>query len=264
MAALAVLASFPPLAKGLSAAIVLTSFLQLAIPGLTTGLGLVAARAIPRPWTLLTCAFLHDNVITVSVAAAGQRRWVRSCRAGAKRRRRRNESLPPPGRRCGRLTSSRSFPALQALAYAVGLLFLGRIVEPLYDARELARFLLAAIAAASFCTVGVTTFCYYAVLSAEKSSPEADHAGDVLFRPMVGFEAGLAALLVAVKQLIPDNEVALLNGALTFRAKVGWPGAGRRWCWVLAVTCAELRQEAEGWRQEAARVLLHPAVLALN
>ena len=37
---------------------------------------------------------------------------------------------------------------------------------------------------------------------------------------MGGFEAGLAALLVAVKQLIPDNEVALLGGALKFRAKV--------------------------------------------
>lgn len=42
----------------------------------------------------------------------------------------------------------------------------------------------------------------------------------MLFRPLAGFDAGVAALLVAVKQLIPDNEVALLGGALRFRAKV--------------------------------------------
>ena len=138
----------------------------------------------------------------------------------------------------------------------MGLLFLGRIVEPLYGARELARFLLATLAAASFCTVGVVTALYYVVLSAEKSSPEADHAGDVLFRPMVGFEAGLAALLVAVKQLIPDNEVALLNGALTFRAKVG--------CWASLLGTGRLRAQSCGRNQGggwvAASVRLRPAL----
>ena len=69
---MAVFSSFPPLAKGLSAGIVVTYLLQLAIPGLKAGLGLVAARAIPRPWTLLTCAFLHDNLIMVSMKAAGR------------------------------------------------------------------------------------------------------------------------------------------------------------------------------------------------
>lgn len=74
----------------------------------------------------------------------------------------------------------------------------------------------------------VVTVLYYATVTSEKSSHKEglSHAGDILFRPMGGFEAGAAALLVAVKQLIPDNEVALLGGALRFRAKVrGLPRA---------------------------------------
>ena len=68
---------------------------------------------------------------------------------------------------------------------------------------------------------------YYAALVEDNSFSKTGQAASVLFRPLGGFEAGIAALLVAVKQLIPDNEVALLGGALRFRAKVGaadgWP-----------------------------------------
>lgn len=39
-------------------------------------------------------------------------------------------------------------------------------------------------------------------------------------------QAGIAALLVALKQQIPDNEVALLGGALKFRAMVRSAAAG--------------------------------------
>ena len=66
---------------------------------------------------------------------------------------------------------------------------------------------------------GVVTIVYYTLTTAEASSPVADHAGDALFRPMGGFEAGAAALMVAVKQQLPDNEVALLS-FFKFRAKV--------------------------------------------
>lgn len=62
---------------------------------------------------------------------------------------------------------------------------------------------------------------YYAALVEDNSFSKTGQAASVLFRPLGGFEAGIAALLVAVKQLIPDNEVALLGGALRFRAKVG-------------------------------------------
>lgn len=109
----------------------------------------------------------------------------------------------------------------QSLAYAVAVLFLARIVEPIYGSRELLKYLAVVVSLASFLTVAVVTVLYYATASSKKSPTKADHAGDMLFRPMGGFEAGLAALLVALKQLIPDNEVALLGGTLKFRAKVG-------------------------------------------
>ncbi|EFN51672.1 hypothetical protein CHLNCDRAFT_139902 [Chlorella variabilis] len=165
----AVLQSFTALGKGLAVAIVAGGVLVQVAPSVEGSLGLIAARAIPRPWTLFSCAFLHANI-------------------------------------------------LNSLAYGVAVLFLARIVEPIYGSRELFKYLSIVITLTSFLTVAVVTVLYYATLSS-KSSPKADHAGDKLFRPMGGFEAGLAALLVAVKQLIPDNEVALLGGALKFRAK---------------------------------------------
>ncbi len=110
---------------------------------------------------------------------------------------------------------------MQAVAYAVGVLFLARIVEPIQGPRELARYLVSVIVLSSFATVAVVTTLYYSSLAHEKEHE--GHAGNWLFRPLGGFEAGAAALLVAVKQLIPDNEVSLLGGALKFRAKVG-PG----------------------------------------
>lgn len=163
----ATLRSFPALGKGLFVAIA-GGFLAHYSAPLRNILGLVAARAIPRPWTLLTCAFLHDNAVT-------------------------------------------------ALAFAVAVLFLTRIVEPNYGAKALVKFLVFVLILTSFLTVAVVTIAYYATLT--KASHKADHAGMALFRPMGGFEAGVAALLVSVKQLIPDNEVSLLGGALKFRAK---------------------------------------------
>lgn len=165
------LSEFPPLAKALAAALLVggaaSNFKQIK-----DALGLVAARATARPWTLLSCAFLSDSILT-------------------------------------------------ALAYAVAVLFLARIVEPIHGGRELLKFLSAVIVLTSCLTVAVVTVLYYATVTSEKSSHKEglSHAGDILFRPMGGFEAGAAALLVAVKQLIPDNEVALLGGALRFRAK---------------------------------------------
>ncbi|KAL4434357.1 hypothetical protein ABPG75_000798 [Micractinium tetrahymenae] len=162
---------FPPLAKALAGALLVGGTSSHLKP-IKAALGLVAARATARPWTLLTCCALSDSVFS-------------------------------------------------ALAYAVAVLFLARIVEPIYGGRELLKYLSAVIVLTSFLTVAVVTVLYYATVSSEKSSHKdgLSHAGDILFRPMGGFEAGAAALLVAVKQLIPDNEVALLGGALRFRAK---------------------------------------------
>ena len=144
------------------------------------------------------------------------------------------------------------------------MLFLTRIAEPLQGPRELAKLLAVSIAAASALTVVTVTvrrrcraeapchgcagaaplqplesrpappcrpppapqFAYYASLGGDDGSADARTGGGTLFRPLGGFEAGIAALLVALKQLIPDNEVALLGGALRFRAKVHRRGGG--------------------------------------
>ncbi|PRW59366.1 transmembrane 115 [Chlorella sorokiniana] len=115
------------------------------------------------------------------------------------------------------LTCAFAGDLLPSLVYAAAAAFLVRIVEPLHGARELIKYLAATIVLTAFATVICVTIGYYASLTRAKA--EGDHTGDVLFRPLGGFEAGAAALLVALKQLIPDNEVALFGGALKFRAK---------------------------------------------
>jgi hypothetical protein len=39
------------------------------------------------------------------------------------------------------------------------------------------------------------------------------------YLPVSGFQGGVGSLLVALKQLVPDNEVALLRGLFRFRAR---------------------------------------------
>lgn len=121
---------------------------------------------------------------------------------------------------CIKLIRSIHLALLQSLASALAVLFLTRIVEPAHGPRELAKYLAAVIVLSSCLTVAVVTILYYASATSKKSPAKADSAGFMLFKPMGGFEAGLAALLVAVKQLLPDNEVAILGGALSFSAKV--------------------------------------------
>lgn len=56
---------FPPLAKGL-AGLLLVGGAASHFKPIKATLGLVAARATARPWTLLSCAFLSDSFLTVS------------------------------------------------------------------------------------------------------------------------------------------------------------------------------------------------------
>lgn len=81
---------------------------------------------------------------------------------------------------------------------------------------------------------------YLSLTDTEASIREVGAAGALLFRPLGGFEAGVAALLVAIKQLIPDNEVALLGGALRFRAQVRRGEGGWQ--------CSLCGREGGGWR----------------
>jgi hypothetical protein len=95
------------------------------------------------------------------------------------------------------------------VAFVSSLLFLSRIVEPLYGGREFARFLLVSLAGSGTLTFVAITLGYY-IAAAGEFIP-IDRAASLLYLPVCGFQGGLAALLVALKQLIPDNEVTLLN-----------------------------------------------------
>jgi len=45
-----------------------------------------------------------------------------------------------------------------------------------------------------------------------------DKAGDILYTPICGYQGGIAALLVAIKHAIPDNEVTLFS-SIQLRAR---------------------------------------------
>lgn len=102
-----------------------------------------------------------------------------------------------------------------------GLLFLARIIEPHYGSRSFLKFLLASLAACGTMTFICLTFCYYIIIIFENrgSGDHLSQAGYLLYNPICGFQGGLAAMLVAVKQVIPDNEVSLFGGALYFKAR---------------------------------------------
>jgi len=102
-----------------------------------------------------------------------------------------------------------------------GLLFLARIIEPHYGTRSFLKFLLASLAACGTMTFICLTFWYY-IITIFENRGNGDHlsqAGYLLYNPICGFQGGLAAMLVAVKQVIPDNEVSLFGGALYFKAR---------------------------------------------
>lgn len=102
--------------------------------------------------------------------------------------------------------------------FVAALLALSRIVEPAYGGREFLRFLLLSLAGSGALTFVLVTVCYYIAAVAGAGSAKGDHAGDLLYLPICGFQGGLAALLVALKHIIPDNEVTVL-GLLRFRVR---------------------------------------------
>lgn len=139
--------SFTPLGKGLAVALVAGSLGAALSPRFLAAAGLVSARAISRPWTLVTCAFVGSPA-TVSKGAVG----------GCQRLNHRAACLGQGSTAADTLCSLPSPQHnTQALPYAVAALFLARIVEPLQGARGLAKYLGATLAAASGVTVAIVT-----------------------------------------------------------------------------------------------------------
>ncbi|XAR52378.1 hypothetical protein NMG60_11020419 [Bertholletia excelsa] len=87
----------------------------------------------------------------------------------------------------------------------IGLLFIGKLLEPIWGSREFLKF----IFVVNFLTslgVFVTAISLYYITRQE----------NYLYMPMSGFQGVLSGFLVGVKQIIPDQELSLL------KIKVKW------------------------------------------
>ncbi len=103
-------------------------------------------------------------------------------------------------------------PTAQLLLFAPAAAALARVVEPHHGPRETGRLLAVALAGSGAATWALAVAIYAVQLAA------GDDAGAILYRPICGFQGGVAALLVALKQLLPDAEVTLL-GAVRLRGR---------------------------------------------
>lgn len=109
---------------------------------------------------------------------------------------------------------------LQLLGSTAALLFLSRTVEAVQGQQEFLKFLLISLAGSGALTFILITMLYFfmVVPISIMGYGAGDRAGDMLYEPICGFQGGIAALLVGIKQAIPDNEVTLFS-TLRFRAK---------------------------------------------
>ncbi|PKA47660.1 hypothetical protein AXF42_Ash014437 [Apostasia shenzhenica] len=89
----------------------------------------------------------------------------------------------------------------------VGLLFLGRSLEPLWGSREFFKFIVVVNFLISIC-VFVTAISLYYITTQES----------YLYTPLSGFHGVLAGFLVGIKQIMPDQELGLFF-LLKIRAK---------------------------------------------
>lgn len=89
----------------------------------------------------------------------------------------------------------------------LGLLFSGKLIEPVWGSREFLKFIMAVNLLTSMCTFAVAIILYY--ISQNEN---------YLYTRLSGFHGVLAGFLVAVKQLMPDQEITALL-VLKLRAK---------------------------------------------
>uniref|UniRef100_A0ACD5YNR1 Uncharacterized protein n=1 Tax=Avena sativa TaxID=4498 RepID=A0ACD5YNR1_AVESA len=88
----------------------------------------------------------------------------------------------------------------------VGLLLFGKLLEPLWGAKELLKFIFIVNISTSFC-VFVTAVVLYYITQQEI----------YLYTPLSGFYGVLSGFLVGIKQIIPDQELNIF--VLTIKAK---------------------------------------------
>lgn len=98
---------------------------------------------------------------------------------------------------------------VKAIAEIVALLLLARVIEPIYGSTEFLRMLLVTSTASS-------TAIFVGVYILYLTSPSKD--GDMLYTQFCGFHGVIGGLLVAVKQIMADQEIKLL-GVAKLRAR---------------------------------------------
>lgn len=82
----------------------------------------------------------------------------------------------------------------------VGLLFFGRLLEPLWGPKEFLKFIIVVNFVTSVCAFVTAIVMYY--ITTEES---------YLYTPLSGFHGVLSGFLVGVKQITPDEELALVK-----------------------------------------------------
>ncbi|KAA8539334.1 hypothetical protein F0562_026026 [Nyssa sinensis] len=82
----------------------------------------------------------------------------------------------------------------------VGLLFLGKLLEPIWGSREFLKFVFVVNFLTSVCAFITAISLYY--ITRQES---------YLYMPLSGFHGVLSGFLVGIKQIIPDQELSLLR-----------------------------------------------------
>ncbi|KAL7109450.1 hypothetical protein ACP275_06G175700 [Erythranthe tilingii] len=82
----------------------------------------------------------------------------------------------------------------------IGLLFIGKLLEPIWGSREFLKFIFVVNFLTSVC-VFVTAISLYYITTKET----------YLYLPISGFQGVLSGFLVGIKQIIPDQELSFLK-----------------------------------------------------
>ncbi|XP_075671359.1 rhomboid-like protein 19 [Castanea sativa] len=86
------------------------------------------------------------------------------------------------------------------VASTIGLLFIGKLLEPVWGPREFLKFIFVVNFLTSVC-VFVTAIALYYITTQE----------NYLYMPLSGFHGILAGFLVGIKQIIPDQELPVVK-----------------------------------------------------
>ncbi|KAG9445542.1 hypothetical protein H6P81_011670 [Aristolochia fimbriata] len=89
---------------------------------------------------------------------------------------------------------------LEVVVSVIALLFIGRLLEPIWGSKEFFKFILVVNFLTSVC-IFITAIALYYITRQES----------FLYTPLSGFHGVLSGFLVGIKQIIPDQELGMLK-----------------------------------------------------